>query len=164
NRCGKKRQILNLFIVWCLTGFWHGANWNFLLWGFYYFVLITVEKLWLHGPLQRGKIWPHIYALFFIVVGWAIFAVDSGMGDLAVFFGKLFIPQGGISAVYFLRNYGTSLAVGALCSTALPGKLYHKLCREKKELLRIGFLAVLLLVSISYLLDSTYNPFIYFRF
>lgn len=164
NRRGMKRQILNLFIVWCLTGFWHGANWNFLLWGFYYFVLLTIEKLWLHKPLEKGKVWPHIYALFFIVVGWAIFAVDTGMGDLAMFFGKLFIPQGGISAGYFVRNYGLSLLLGIFCSTPLPGRFYHKLCREKKEVLRIAFLAVLLLVSIAYLVDSTYNPFIYFRF
>ena len=78
NRRGLPRQIFNLFVVWTLTGFWHGANWNFLLWGFYYFVLLAVEKLFLYDKLQRGRVWPHLYALFFIVVGWGLFAVDSG--------------------------------------------------------------------------------------
>ena len=163
NRCSKPRQILNLLIVWCLTGFWHGASWNFLLWGFYYFVLITIEKIWLKKPLENGKVWPHIYALFFIVVGWAIFAVDTGFGDLATYFGKLFIPQGGTSAVYFIRNYGASLLLGIVCSTPLPGKFYNYL-KKKNTLMRILFLAVLLLLSVAYLVDSTYNPFIYFRF
>lgn len=164
NRCGMKRQILNLLIVWCLTGFWHGAEWNFLLWGFYYFLLLTIEKLWLRDALAKGRVWPHIYALFFIIVGWAIFAVDSGLGDLVTFLGKMFIMQDGIGAGYFIRNYGVCILLGIFCSTPLPGRFYHKLCKENKQWLRIGFLAALLVVSVAYLVDSTYNPFIYFRF
>ncbi|MCI6639926.1 MAG: MBOAT family protein [Pygmaiobacter massiliensis] len=164
NRRGKRRQILNLLIVWCLTGFWHGAEWNFLLWGLYYFVLLTIEKLWLQKPLANGRVWPHIYALFFIVVGWAIFAVDSGLTDLAVFLGQMFLPSGGVSAGYFVRNYGVSLAVAAFCSTPLPGRFYQWLCRQKWQAGRILVLGALLLLSVAYLVDSTYNPFIYFRF
>ena len=163
NRRGLPRQIFNLFVVWILTGFWHGANWNFLLWGFYYFVLLAVEKLFLYDKLQRGRVWPHLYALFFIVVGWGLFAVDSGMGDIAAFFSRLFWPQGGVSALYFARNYGVALLVGMLCSTPWPRRFYAWACK-KSELLRILMLAAVLLVSVAYLVDSTYNPFIYFRF
>lgn len=163
NRRGLPRQIFNLFVVWTLTGFWHGANWNFLLWGFYYFVLLAVEKLFLYDKLQRGRVWPHLYALFFIVVGWGLFAVDSGMADIVAFFSRLFWPQGGVSALYFARNYGVALLVGMFCSTPWPRRFYAWVCK-KSELLRILVLAAVLLVSVAYLVDSTYNPFIYFRF
>ena len=163
NRRGLPRQIFNLFVVWTLTGFWHGANWNFLLWGFYYFVLLAVEKLFLYDKLQRGRVWPHLYALFFIVVGWGLFAVDSGMADIVAFFSRLFWPQGGVSALYLARNYGVALLVGMFCSTPWPRRFYAWVCK-KSELLRILVLAAVLLVSVAYLVDSTYNPFIYFRF
>ena len=163
NRRGLKRQIFNLFVVWTLTGFWHGANWNFLLWGFYYFVLLTFEKLFLADKLARGRVWPHLYALFFITVGWGIFAVDTGMADLGTFFARLFWPQGGVSALYFARNYGVALLIGAFGSTAYPRRFYEWVCK-KSEPLRILLLAAVLLISVAYLVDSTYNPFIYFRF
>ena len=163
NRRGLARQIFNLFIVWTLTGFWHGANWNFLLWGFYYFVLLTVEKLFLYEKLQKGRVWPHIYALFFILLGWALFAVDTNMAALGVFFSRLLWPHAGVSALYFARNYGVALLIGVLFSTPWPQRFYEWVCK-KSEVLRIVLLAVLLLVSVAYLVDSTYNPFIYFRF
>ena len=163
NRHGLRRQIFNLFVVWTLTGFWHGANWNFLLWGFYYFVLLAIEKLFLYKHLQKGRIWPHLYALLFIVLGWGLFAVDTGMGDILTFFSRLFWPQGGASAVYFARNYGVALLIGCLCSTPLPRRFYAWVCK-KSQLLRILLLGAVFLLSVAYLVDSTYNPFIYFRF
>ena len=163
NRHGLRRQIFNLFVVWTLTGFWHGANWNFLLWGFYYFLLLAIEKLFLYKHLQKGRIWPHLYALLFIVLGWGLFAVDTGMGDILTFFSRLFWPQGGASAVYFARNYGVALLIGCLCSTPLPRRFYAWVCK-KSQLLRILLLGAVFLLSVAYLVDSTYNPFIYFRF
>ena len=163
NRRGLPRQIFNLFIVWTLTGFWHGANWNFLLWGFYYFVLLVVEKLFLYDKLQKGHVWPHIYALFFILLGWALFAVDTNMAALGLFFSRLLWPHAGVSALYFVRNYGVVLLAGVLFSTPWPQHFYEWVCKKSK-VLRIAMLAVLLLVSVAYLVDSTYNPFIYFRF
>jgi alginate O-acetyltransferase complex protein AlgI len=163
NRRGLARQIFNLFIVWTLTGFWHGANWNFLLWGFYYFVLLVIEKLFLYEKLQKGRVWPHIYALFFILLGWALFAVDTNMAALGLFFSRLLWPHAGVSALYFVRNYGVVLLAGVLFSTPWPQHFYEWVCK-KSPVLRIALLAVLLLVSVAYLVDSTYNPFIYFRF
>ena len=139
------------------------ANWNFVCWGLYYFVLLTVEKLFLYDRLQRGRVWPHLYALFFIVLGWGLFAVDTDMGDIVTFFSRLFWPQGGVSAVYFARNYGVALAIGCLCSTPLPRRFYGWVCK-KSQLLRILVLGVVFFLSVAYLVDSTYNPFIYFRF
>ncbi|MDD2994567.1 MAG: MBOAT family protein, partial [Pygmaiobacter sp.] len=163
NRRGLARQIFNLFIVWTLTGFWHGANWNFLLWGFYNFVLLVIEKLFLYEKLQKGRVWPHIYALFFILLGWALFAVDTNMAALGLFFSRLLWPHAGVSALYFVRNYGVVLLAGVLFSTPWPQHFYEWVCK-KSPVLRIALLAVLLLVSVAYLVDSTYNPFIYFRF
>lgn len=161
NRKGLKRQILNLFIVWFLTGFWHGADWNFACWGLYYFALITIEKLWLLPRLQKGRIWPHIYALLAIVVGWALFAITD-FSQLGIFLSKLFVPQGGISALYYVRNYAVSIILGCVLSTPLPGIVYDKI--KKNETVRILLLGVILIASIAYLSDATYNPFLYFRF
>ena len=71
NRKGQARQLLNMFLVWAATGIWHGASWNFIAWGLYYFVLLTIEKTFLLKYLKKGKVWPHIYTLFFVVLGWA---------------------------------------------------------------------------------------------
>ena len=113
--------------------------------------------------MQKGRVWPHLYALLFIVLGWGLFAVDTGMADIITFFSRLFWPQGGVSALYFVRNYGVALLIGCLCSTALPRRLYGWIC-NKSKLLRIVVLAAVFFVSVAYLVDSTYNPFIYFRF
>ncbi len=161
NRLGLPRQILNIFIVWCLTGFWHGADWNFVLWGFYYFVLLTLEKLFLTKFLEKHRVISHVYALFAIVVGWALFAV-VGLQDLTTFLASMFIPQGGISAGYFLRNYAVVIIIGMAASTQLPMLIYNKLARWK--LLQTAILMLLLVACIAYLVDATFNPFLYFRF
>ena len=161
NRRGLARQMFNIFIVWFLTGFWHGANWNFILWGLYYFLLLSIEKLWLLKKLEKGKIWPHLYTLLAIVVGWALFAVVD-FSSLGVFLSRLFLPHNGISALYFARNYAVSLVIGCLLCTPLPMKIYDQL--KKHPLLKTAVLAVITVVSVAYLVDSTYNPFLYFRF
>ncbi len=161
NRLGLPRQVLNLFIVWSLTGFWHGADWNFILWGLYYFILLTIEKLFLHRFLEKHRITGHFYAIVAIIIGWALFAV-VGLDDLGSFLSAMFLPQGGISAGYYLRNYAIVILVGVLCSTAFPTYIYEKL--NKFKFIQIIILMVLLLASIAYLVDATYNPFLYFRF
>lgn len=162
NRKGIPRQIINLLIVWFLTGFWHGANWNFILWGLYYFVLLVLEKLWLLPKLKKGKIWPHIYTLVIIVIGWALFVgSDPGVG-LSTLFGKLFIPQGGVGALYYARNYLGPLALGILFSTSLPQKLYNKV--KHRVAVRGVITAALIFASIAYMVAGGYSPFLYFNF
>ncbi|MEG0769751.1 MAG: MBOAT family O-acyltransferase [Ruthenibacterium sp.] len=162
NRKGMKRQLLNIFIVWFLTGFWHGANWNFIFWGLYYFALLMLEKLFLLKYLEKGKIWPHLYTMFCVVVGWAFFVGSDKGVTLPLLFSKLFLPSGGVSALYFLRNYGLLLVVCIFCCTALPQKFYDKI--KHNQLLRGLLLGVLLLVTVAYMVDATNSPFLYFRF
>ena len=162
NRKGLKRQIFNLFVVELLTGIWHGANWNFICWGLYYFVLLAIEKLFLLKYLQKGKVWPHIYTLFLVVVGWAMFVGNDTGVSFGLLFQKLFVPSGGVSPLYFLRNYGVLLAVSVVCCTPLIEKLWNLLRRH--TLTRVATILVLLVVSTAYVVGSTNSPFLYFNF
>ena len=129
NRTGAARQLFNMFVVWAATGIWHGANWNFIVWGLYYFVLLTIEKLFLLKYLKKGRVWPHLYTLFFVILGWGIFTANDPGAPLGLLMQKLFLPQSGISPVYFLRCYGVFLLLCSVCSTPLPGFLWKKLSR-----------------------------------
>ena len=162
NRKGLKRQILNLFIVELLTGIWHGANWNFICWGLYYFVLLAIEKLFLLPYLQKGRVWPHLYTLFLVVVGWAMFVGNDAGVEFGLLFQKLFVPSGGVSPLYFLRNYGVLLAVSGICCTPLIEKLWNLL--RRRTLTRVLTILLLLAVSTAYVVGSTNSPFLYFNF
>ena len=162
NRKGLKRQILNLFIVELLTGIWHGANWNFICWGLYYFVLLAIEKLFLLPHLKKGKVWPHIYTLFLVVVGWAMFVGNDTGVSFGLLFQKLFIPSGGVSPLYFLRNYGVLLIVSVICCTPLIEKIWNTLRRN--VVTRCATILLLLVVSTAYVVGSTNSPFLYFNF
>lgn len=129
NRKGAARQLFNMFVVWAATGIWHGANWNFIVWGLYYFVLLTIEKLFLLKYLKKSRVWPHLYTLFFVILGWGIFTANDPGAPLGLLMQKLFLPQSGISPVYFLRCYGVFLLLCSVCSTPLPGFLWKKLSR-----------------------------------
>ena len=161
NRKGLKRQILNMLVVWFLTGFWHGADWNYVLWGLYYFILLALEKMFLLDFLKNKKVLARVYTLIAIAVGWAIFYITD-LPALGGFIVKMFSFSGGVSAVYFFKNYIISIIVGILCSTTLTTKFYDKF--KDNNLVMIPLLTVIFLLSIAYLVDSTYNPFIYFRF
>lgn len=162
NRKGLKRQILNLFIVELLTGIWHGANWNFICWGLYYFVLLAAEKLFLLKHLEKGRVWPHIYTLFLVVVGWAMFVGNDPGVEFGLLFQKLFIPSGGVSPVYFLRNYGVLLVVSMLCCTPLVAKLWDWL--RRRTWTRLATVGLLLVVTTAYVVGNTNSPFLYFNF
>ena len=162
NRKGLKRQILNLFIVELLTGIWHGANWNFICWGLYYFVLLAAEKLFLLPYLKKGKVWPHFYTLFLVVVGWAMFVGNDTGVSFGLLFQKLFIPSGGVSPLYFLRNYGVLLVVSILCCTPFIEKIWNLL--KKNAVTRCAAILALLVVSTAYVVGSTNSPFLYFNF
>lgn len=162
NRKGLKRQLLNLFIVELLTGIWHGANWNFICWGLYYFVLLAVEKLWLLPHLKKGRVWPHLYTLFFVVVGWAMFVGNEEGVQFGLLFQKLFMPSGGVSPLYFVRNYGVLLAVSVFCCTPAVEKVWNLL--RRRTLTRVATVLVLLILSTAYVVGSTNSPFLYFNF
>ena len=162
NRKGQGRQLFNMLLVWAATGIWHGASWNFICWGLYYFVLLTIEKLFLLRHLKKGKVWPHMYTLFFVVLGWGIFTANQPGAPLGLLLQKLFVPQGGISPVYSLRNYGVLLALGCVCSSPLPRWLWGKVSRILP--LKIVLFVLLTLLCIAYVVAATNATALYANF
>ena len=170
NRRGLTRQALNLLIVWSLTGFWHGAGWNFVLWGLYYFVILFIEKLFLLKALDKlPKFFRHVYALLLIIIGWVIFASDD-VSVLLPFLGSMFGANGAIGGmdVYTLLTKAALLVICCIASTELPKKLFlsaagamnEKAAFTIKSVLTIALLAM----SMILLIGDSYNPFLYFRF
>ena len=161
NRVGKYRLYFNLFVVWFLTGFWHGASYNFILWGLYFFVLISIEKAGILKFLNRHKIFSHIYALFFIIMGWALFAVVD-LNQLKILIQRMFTLNNSLEWLYYIRNYGITFIIAGIFSTPLISNLYKKIV--KSEVINTIVLIIILLLCIAYLVDASYNPFLYFRF
>ena len=161
NRKGLKRQILNMLVVWFLTGFWHGADWNFMLWGLYYFMLLAVEKVFLLKFLQKHPIFARVYTILGFLIGWAIFYITD-LPTLGNFIITLFSFTPDARFGYYFGSYIVSIVIGILCSTPLTTKFYDKF--KDNNFVMIPLLTVIMLLSIAYLVDSTYNPFIYFRF
>ena len=120
NRKGQKRQLLNILIVWMLTGFWHGAAWNFILWGLYFAFFLTIEKLWLLKLLKGSLFWPHVYTLFLVMISFVIFNGESMgqvLSDLAGLVGTGGIPLVSAEAVYYLRSFGIVLLTAVAGAT-----------------------------------------------
>ncbi len=170
NRVGKGRLLLNIFTVWFLTGFWHGAAWNFIIWGLYFGVLLMIEKFFIGKWLEKAKGLNHIYVMFLIVISFVIFYASS-MGEAIGYIGGMFgfnVPMVSSEAVYNLKSYGFVMFIGILASTPIFKILCEKLreTRAKRviDVLEIPVLLVLLLVVTAYLADGSFNPFLYFRF
>ena len=161
NRVGRVRLYINLFIVWFLTGFWHGASYNFILWGLYFFILISIEKAILLKFLEKHKIISHIYSIFFILLGWAIFSVVD-LGQLKTLLKEMFSISRNSQCIYYLRNYGITFMIAIVFSTPVVKNIYNKVV--KNDILNTFILMTIFLLCIAYLVDATYNPFLYFRF
>ncbi len=183
NRQGILRHIFNMLVVWFLTGLWHGAGWNFILWGLYFFVILLIEKLYLLKEMENWhSVGKHLYAAVLIVIGWAIFACDNM--ELLIRYMKTMFGVGAAwsndISVYYWCGYGIFLIVLVLASLELPKKVAGMLCKKlaaslKKseastveEKLSFGLMAVytfvILLVCMAFLVSGSYNPFLYFRF
>ena len=174
NRKGKGRQVFNLAIVWALTGIWHGASWNFLLWGCYFGVILIAEKLFL---LKWMKRWPgflqHFYALFLVIIGWVLFALTD-LNQVGAYLAAMFGLNGAgfanEASLYVLTSNLILLVILALASTDWPKRmaLSFMLRLKKREItsavVQNVFLAAVFLLSVAYLVNSSYNPFLYFRF
>lgn len=164
NRRGIRRQIINLAAVWFLTGFWHGAGWNFILWGLYYFALLLLEKLVLKSRLEKLPSGVrHLYTLFWVQLGWVIFAFTD-MGQLThvmqTMFGLSSAAWCNAQAMYEWRQYLPALVVMAVGSTSWPEQIGKKLSQGMLRAAGIG----LLVLDIAFLVSGSYNPFLYFRF
>lgn len=170
NRRGLARQALNLLIVWSLTGFWHGAGWNFVMWGLYYFVILFIEKLFLLKALDKlPKFFRHVYALLLIIIGWVIFASDD-VSVLLPFLGSMFGANGAVGGmdVYTLLTKAVLLIICCIASTELPKKLFLSAAGAMNEkaafTLKSVLMIALLAMSMILLIGDSYNPFLYFRF
>lgn len=173
NRVPKWRWLLNTMIVWMLTGFWHGAEWNFIIWGLYFGVILLVEKLFLLKWLEKlPKFVSHIYTLFLTVIGFVIFDATSlsGVGNsLASMFGGKGLAFSNAETLYYLKSYALILVIAAVLSTPLLKKLVELINSKKvgyniiSVLQPICYIA-LLLISTASLINGSFNPFIYFRF
>ncbi|MCI8719686.1 MAG: MBOAT family protein [Oscillospiraceae bacterium] len=166
NRVPKWKWIRNILIVWTLTGIWHGAGWNFLLWGLYYGAWMLAERLFLGKWLEKlPRAVRHIYTMFIVLIGWALFAVED-MGRLGAYFSSLFGGGGWFSAVdgYRLRTYLPTLVILIVGSTPLMGKLWDRLGERTRAVLQPLLVLGALILCTASLVDAGYNPFLYFRF
>ncbi|MDR2296487.1 MAG: MBOAT family protein [Clostridiales Family XIII bacterium] len=173
NRVPPFRHVAHILFVWLLTGFWHGAGWNFILWGLYFGLLLLLEKYALAGRLNRlPAFFGHVYLLLCVILGWVLFdASDPGAAarTAAAMFGFGASGFAGAEALYLLRGYARPLLIAAVFCTPLPARLARALSRGEAGERRMAVLeplCILLLLALNtaFLVDGSYNPFIYFKF
>lgn len=164
SRCSAARNMFNLFVVWALTGFWHGANWNFILWGLFFFVLLVIEKNIIKDKMP--KILQRILTVFMVGVSFIIFGATS-LNDIAVTIKNLFIGNFiDQNTIFILRNNIFLIIISIIGATPLLRNLYRKYIKETKAAIIIEplLIMILLIMSTAYLIDGSFNPFLYFRF
>ena len=172
NRVSKAKWFRNIFIVWLLTGLWHGAAWTFILWGLFFAVFLTAEKLWYGRALAKTRVFKHIYVLLLVVVSFVLFDANS-VGEAAAAIGGLF-GAAGVSAIdpisrYYLRSFAVVFLIGIVGATPLPKRIVEQLGSTRAGAMVVDVLEPLVLVSVlavstGYLVDGSFNPFLYFRF
>ena len=165
SRCSKARGLFNIFVVWFLTGFWHGAEWNFILWGLFFWVVLMFEKRFLLSSLKDHKVIAHIYVILLVLISFIIFN-SSSLGEIVVsvksMLGMNHLPLYNLSSLYYIRSYIVVFIIAVIGSTPLMKKLVQKI---KWSIYLEPFLWIVLLVVCSaYLIDGSFNPFLYFRF
>ena len=168
NRVSKPRWFFNIFVVWFCTGFWHGASWNFMVWGLYFAVLLVLEKLWLLKLLEKSHVLGRIYTLLLVTMGFVIFNA-ADMSEALLQLGGMFGLGGsalfGAESLYYLRSYGLLLAVSIIgCTPVVKLGFAHLGKQGSATLLRPLACAALLVMCTAYLVDGSFNPFLYFRF
>ena len=168
NRKGVPRQIINLLIVWGLTGLWHGASYNFIFWGLYYGILLIIEKFVLKRFLDKlPRVIQHIYALVIILIGWGLFYFTD-VAQLGAFLGDLFNFGNGAfseSSLNLTLSYLPLLFIAGIACTPLSANLYARVSHKKYIwIAEAAFVAVVMFISTASLVNQSYNPFLYFRF
>lgn len=168
---GSARTFLNIFVVWFLTGLWHGATINFTLWGLYFCFFLIMEKTWLLKFLEKiPRVFSHIYALIIIYFGWMLFAWEDIKGHRVYLKAMVGMSHTGLisrESVYLLASNAILLVVMVIGCTSLPKKLAARIAKKDgiwTTVCMSVYVAAILLLSIAYLVNGTYNPFLYFRF
>ena len=173
NRVGKAKWIRNIIIVWFLTGFWHGAQWNFILWGLYFAIFLVLEKLFISRLLRKlPHMFGHMYALFVITISFVIFnanGISEGLLNLKGMFGLLHIPLTNAETIYYVKSYAVVLMISTIAATPLASTLFQKVRCGKfgdsiVNLIEPAVHIALLLLITGFLVDGSFNPFLYFRF
>lgn len=172
NRVSTLKHLRNIFTVWFLTGFWHGADWNFIVWGLYFAVLLTLEKMFLGKYLKKSRVLSRVYVLFLIAISFVIFNA-AGMGEAMQYIGGMFgIGATGLAGaewLYSLRSFALILAVAVIGATPVPKLIVKKMNETKAGKIAVDILSPVFAVGIlvlctAYLVDGSFNPFLYFRF
>ncbi len=172
NRVGTLKHLRNIFTVWFLTGFWHGADWNFIVWGLYFAVLLTLEKMFLGKYLKKSRVLSRVYVLFLIAISFVIFNA-AGMGEAMQYIGGMFgigaTGFAGAEWLYLLRSFALILVVACIGATPVPKLIVKKMNETKAGNTVVSVLAPVFTVGIlvlctAYLVDGSFNPFLYFRF
>ncbi len=168
NRVGKGRHVFNIMVVWCLTGFWHGAGWTFIAWGLYFGILLLLEKFFLQKILKKlPAVFRHVYVMVIVIISFVIFNASTfteAAVDIANLFGNG-LPLVSEGAVYALKSNALLLIVAAVSSTPVIKKLGYKF--ENKpvmNVIEVVAIFAVLIISTAYLVDGSFNPFLYFRF
>ncbi len=171
NRVAPARRYFNILVVWVLTGLWHGADWNFVLWGLFFAVFLIMEKGFLLKPLQKLPVLSHLYTLLLVAVSFVIFD-SAGLSEAATHLGRMF-GAGGIplvtgEALYYLGSYAVTFIIAIIGATPFPTRMTKQLSEGKGgralSILAPAALVLVLAVVTAYLVDGSFNPFLYFRF
>lgn len=172
NRVGALKQIRNIFVVWFLTGFWHGAAWNFIIWGLYFGIILVIEKKFLLDFLKKHKVISHIYTMLLVIISFIIFNANS-FTEVTEFMKNIFgfnnLPFINQETIYYLKSYITMIVIASIASTPLLRNICLKINENKKMdkimgILEIIYVFIVLILVTAFLIDSSFNPFLYFRF
>ena len=172
NRVSKLRHIFNIFVVWFLTGFWHGAAWNFIAWGLFFGVLLIIEKFWLYKYLDKSKVVGHVYTLLAAVLSFVLFNATD-FGEAFTYIGGMFgaggIPLATEEILYYIRSYAVIFIIAFVGATPVVKNTAMKLSESKRfgvvmNVLEPLFIIAVFLVISAYLVDGSFSPFLYFRF
>ncbi|HIS98036.1 MAG TPA: MBOAT family protein [Candidatus Scatomorpha pullistercoris] len=167
NRCGRAGQLFNILVVWAATGIWHGANWTFLMWGLYYAVFLMIEKLFLLKRLEKLPAVGHIYTVIVVIFGWVMFQLNT-LGQIGAYMSAMLgFGASGFAVsddLYYLVSYAATFVIAILAATPLGKTLFSRLPDKVRKFAAPALIVLALVFSTAYLVDATYNPFIYFNF
>ena len=168
SKCSRIKHIRNILIVWCLTGIWHGASYNFMLWGLYYGIILIIEKFFLKDFLSKlPNTLKHIYTMLVVIIGWLIFA-STDLSMFSVYFSNMFnifkYPFIDETFIYYFKSYFIIIVISTLLSMPIYQNIKKKLNSRGWMIISLILYLVFFFITVSYLVSDSYNPFLYFRF